>query len=122
MSPTVVCRQCGGPIASRQDLHVVGRALVPVHRACHAGWEAAQPWHQRGWLPMNRWTSLLAFNAVLVLVAVVAGSLRPEVPLRGVLPILAAANAWLLVGRLVSWRTVERHLPPRPRAPGAGHG
>lgn len=116
MSPTVACRHCGAPIASRSDLHVVGRALAPVHRACHAPWEAARPWHQRGWLPVNRWSSLLAFDALLLGVAAVASGLRPDVPLRGLLPVFAAANAWLLVGRLVSWRTVERHLPARPPA------
>lgn len=110
MRDPVPCRHCGDPVRTRGELLVVGRTLVPVHEGCLEDFEAGQPWHARA-RPWNRWSSLVTFNALMVAGIAVLGALRPDAPMREALVIVAVANAWLLVGRLVSYLSIERHVP-----------
>jgi hypothetical protein len=112
MSNAVLCRHCGEPVRSRGELLVVGRVLAPIHERCRASYEDGQPWHQRA-RPWNRWSSLVAFNAFMVVGIAVLGALRPDVPMGSAFVILGVANAWLLVGRVVSYVSIERHVPGR---------
>lgn len=112
MSKPVPCRHCGDPVRSRGELLVVGRTLTPIHERCRAAFEAGQPWHVRA-RPWNRWSSLVAFNAMMVGGIAVLGALRPGVPMGPAWTILGVANAWLLVGRVVSYLSIERHVPTR---------
>lgn len=112
MSRPVLCRHCGEPVRSRGELLVLGRAMVPVHAACRAAFDAGQPWHVRA-RPWNRWSSLLAFDALMVAGIAALGALRPDVPMRDAWIILGVANAWLLAGRTVSYLSIERHVPVR---------
>jgi hypothetical protein len=110
----VTCSHCGEPVLSRPDLLVLGRILAPVHLRCEAAFKAARPWYRREWA-MNRWSPFLAFNAGMLLLIAGLGALRPDVPLREAFVILAVANAWLLLGRIVAYVSLERHLPADPR-------
>lgn len=110
----ITCHQCHQPITSRETLAVVGRTLHPIHTGCRRAYAAAQPWYvSPGWA-VNRWQSFVAFNAVLVgtlaLFHVVVTPI-PATELRTVVLLLAAANAWLLVARLVCWFSIERRIP-----------
>lgn len=115
MPGQVTCRHCGRPVLSRRDLRVLGRVLAPVHAGCEAAFNAALPWYRREWA-LNRWSPFLAFNAGMLLLVAVLGAARPGVPLRGAFAVLAVANAWLLVGRVVAYASIERRLPAAPPA------
>ena len=110
----LACHHCGTPLATRADLRVAGRGLLPFHARCYDAYAAAQPWYRRPGWPLNRWRSLVLFNALLLALVLALHLLVTPVPpsrRAGLLGILALANGWLLLARLVSWRTVERHLP-----------
>ncbi|MBE9159981.1 hypothetical protein IQ265_24610 [Nodosilinea sp. LEGE 06152] len=123
MKHDIMCQHCGRPILSRQTLAVVGRGLHSIHRGCYAAYAARQPWYRKPGWPVNRWRSLLAFNALLL-----AGVLLLHLLVRpmagaewlGLWPLLLAINGWLLVARLVSYWSLERHLPRQ--APAAARG
>ncbi|WOD38932.1 hypothetical protein [Nodosilinea sp. E11] len=121
MPHQITCKHCGKPILSRQTLAVVGRSLQPIHRHCYAAYAAQQPWYrQPGW-PVNRWRSLLAFNAIVLLgVLLLHLFIRPLSISAGLglRPLLLAINGWLLVARLISYCSLERHLPWQERSSG----
>lgn len=112
-APPVVCQHCGRRIATREALSVVGRTLQPLHVGCYGGFAAAQPWYRKPGWPVNRWTSLLWFNLLLLGAVFVLTRLQPVAPerWRGLILLLVIPNVWLLAARLVSYRTLERHLP-----------
>ncbi|HYD55173.1 MAG TPA: hypothetical protein VEA99_21230 [Gemmatimonadaceae bacterium] len=111
---SIRCHHCGTLIASRAALRVGGRALLPLHATCYGAYAAAQPWYRHPGWPLNRWRSFVPFNALLLGPIVAVHLLVVPVPPRrwaGLAAILALANGWLLVGRLVSYRSLERYLP-----------
>lgn len=110
----IACRECGAAIASRECLAVAGRTLQPMHGDCLRAYAARQPWYRRPGWPVNRWGSLLRFDAVLLAAVLLlhlldAPALAARWPV--VVGLLLAANAWLLLARGVSWLSIERHLP-----------
>ncbi|MBE9109849.1 hypothetical protein IQ273_10545 [Nodosilinea sp. LEGE 07298] len=121
MTRDILCKHCSQPILSRQALAVVGRTLQPLHVRCYAAYAARQPWHQKPGWPINRWRSLLAFNALLLAGVILLHLLVSPLSVSewlGLRPLLLAINGWLLVARLVSYWSLERHLPqqePTPR-------
>ena len=110
----VRCAQCGTVVPTRAELRVGGHGLRPFHVACYGAHAAERPWYRHPGWPINRWRSFVPFNALLLaLIGVVHAFVEP-VPaprLAGALGLVLLANAWLLVGRLVSYRAYERHLP-----------
>ncbi|MBD1914736.1 MULTISPECIES: hypothetical protein [Cyanophyceae] len=114
MAHHVLCKHCGRSIHSRQTLAVVGRTLEPLHTSCYAAYAAQQPWYRKPGRPVNYWRSLLAFNALLMLgillLHLLVKPLTVSVGL-GLRPLLVVINAWLLVARLISYWSIERHLP-----------
>ena len=95
--------------------------LRPLHARCYDAYAASQPWFRKPGWPVNRWRSLLWLNALLIGMALALhltiAPLPPE--RRGGLAILwLVINAWLLVARLISYRTMERHLPARDEIAG----
>lgn len=112
----IACHHCGAPIRSRDALAVAGHALRPLHAGCYGAFAAARPWYRKPGWPVNRWRSLLPFNALLlglVLALHLAGAPVPPERRAGLAAILLAANAWLLAARAVSFVSIERHLPRR---------
>lgn len=114
MAHHILCKYCGQSIRSRQTLAVVGRTLEPLHTSCYAAYAAQQPWYRKPGWPVNRWRSLLAFNALLLLgillLHLLVKPLTGSVGL-GLRPLLVVINAWLLLARLISYWSIERHLP-----------
>jgi hypothetical protein len=118
MAHPIFCKYCGRSIRSRQTLAVVGRTLEPLHTSCYAAYAAQQPWYRRPGWPVNRWRSLLAFNALLLLgIFLLHLFVRPLAgPMGlGLRPLLVVINAWLLLARLISYWSIERHLPRQGR-------
>ncbi|MFQ4137286.1 hypothetical protein PGN35_013295 [Nodosilinea sp. PGN35] len=116
MAHPIRCKHCGQSIRSRQTLAVVGRTLEPLHNACYSAYAAQQPWYRKPGWPVNRWRSLLAFNALLLLGVLLLHLLvRPlsESTALGLRPLLLVINGWLLLARLISYWSIERHLPSR---------
>lgn len=114
MGREIACRQCGGPIASRAALAVAGQGMLPVHAGCYAAFAAARPWYRKPGWPVNRWRSLLPFNALLVGLVVVLHLVAGPIPGErwpGLGLILLVVNGWLVLARLVSYLSLERHLP-----------
>jgi hypothetical protein len=114
MQDRITCHHCGAPIVSRSTLAVGGRTLRPFHPTCFEPYSAQQPWHRKpGWL-VNRWRSLIQFNmlllAVVLVIHVVADPL-PQAQRFNVAALIVLVNAWLLLARLVSYLSTERHLP-----------
>ncbi|MBD0268635.1 MAG: hypothetical protein ICV77_10120 [Cyanobacteria bacterium Co-bin8] len=116
MKQGISCKYCGAPIRSRATLAVVGRGLQPLHTRCYPAYAAQQPWYRKPGWPVNRWRSLLPFNALLLsLVLALHFTVAPVAPSQwlGLGQLLLVVNAWLLVARLISYWSLERHLPPR---------
>ena len=116
---SIVCVHCGAPIVSRDTLAVAGHGLRPMHADCYAPHAAEQPWYRKPGWPVNRWSSLLWFNALLLGIVSVLHFLVEPIPeprLAGVGILLLIANSWQLIARLISYVRVERHLPPRADA------
>ena len=93
--------------------------LRPLHVDCRRAYAAAQPRYRKPGWPVNRWRSLLPFNAILLgPVVVLHLTVAPLQPGRGVglAAIFLVANGWLLVARAVSYGTFDRHLPRRADA------
>jgi hypothetical protein len=122
MKQNIVCKHCGTPIHSRQTLAVVGRGLQPLHKRCYKAYAAQQPWYSKPGWPVNRVRSHLYFNALLLLGIVLLHWLVKPIPASqwsGLGWLLLVINGWLLVARLVSYLSLERHLPPHEKtAPG----
>ena len=106
----IACHHCGAPIRSRDALAVAGHALRPLHAGCYDAFAAARPWYRKPSWPVNRWRSLLAFNALLLALHLAGASVAPE-RRAGLAAILLTANAWLLLARALSYWSLERHLP-----------
>jgi hypothetical protein len=113
----VVCRECSQPVLRRADLDIVGQALVPLHARCREKYATNQPQFLRS-LPINRLSSWVAFNAlivagivVLILVARILVVRAPPVPLEGLIYLFALFNGGMLVSRGIAWYSIERHLP-----------
>lgn len=114
MAHHILCKHCRRSIRSRQTLAVVGRSLEPLHTFCYAAYAAQQPWYRKPGWPVNRWRSLLAFNALLLLgVLLLHLFVRPLSVSTGLglRPLLLVINGWLLVARLISYGSIERYLP-----------
>lgn len=110
MASPVLCKECGQAIQHRRDLYVLGRNLAPVHGACQPAFNRKQPWYLKSWA-LNRWPSLIAFNALLLVMSVGLLAMRPWVSLQGLAPIFVAVNLWLLVGKAICYSSMERYLP-----------
>jgi hypothetical protein len=85
------------------------------HAGCYPAHAARQPWYRRPSWPVNRWRSLLPFNALLLgLVLGLHLLVTPIAPQRwlGLGLLLLLVNGWLMAARLISYLTIERHLPP----------
>jgi hypothetical protein len=87
-----------------------------MHTGCYAAYAADQPWYRKPGWPVNRWTSLVSFNALLL--ALVLGvhwfvKPIPEPRWPGLALLLLIVNAWQLLARLISYVSLERQLPPR---------
>ncbi len=113
---TIRCRHCGEPIVSREEMLVVGQTLAPIHVGCRAEFDAGRPWYLRPSWPVNRWSSVLRFNGILL--ALILGLHFTIAPLPddawgGLAVILALANGSHLLARLVSYFGIERHVPSR---------
>jgi len=111
---TIRCHHCGRPIATRDELRVAGRLLRPFHAACHAEHSAAARWYRRPGWALNRWTSFLRFDALLLALLAIGHLLVRPIPAagwKGIGGLLLLANAWLLLARAVSYWSLERHLP-----------
>lgn len=120
MKCDILCKHCGQPILSRQTLAVVGRALQPLHGRCYAAYATQQPWYRKPGWPVNRWRSLLAFNALLLVGVLMLHLLVRPMSMSewlGLRPLLLVINGWLLVARLVSYWSLERHLPQQKPVP-----
>ena len=114
MHPTILCVQCGRAVTARSDLAVGGRWLQPLHSACYREYAAAQPWYRKPGWPVNRWRSLLWFILLVAGFALLLHlTIAPLAPSRvgGLALILAIVTGWQLIGRLLSYLTLERHLP-----------
>ena len=93
--------------------------LVPLHAGCYSRYAAAQPWYRRPGWPVNRWSSLLWFNLLLLgLVLPLHWFVAPIAPgrLAGFAVLLAFIVGWQLLARLVSYVSLERHLPAQAPA------
>ncbi len=114
MDASVLCTHCQGPIPSRAELVVAGHGLRPFHAACYPMHSATQPWYRKPSWPVNRWRSLIPFNLLILgIIAVVHFAITPvpEGRVSGLVLIVAIANVWLLLAKLVSYVSIERHLP-----------
>lgn len=114
----LACHHCGQPIRSRETLAVAGRLLLPLHTTCYRDHARQQPWYRRPGLPINRWRSFFVFNGGLLAFALLLHLLVQPVPaerLPGLAGLLLAPALWLLLARLVSYLSLERHLPRTER-------
>ncbi|MEJ7932315.1 hypothetical protein WG922_20245 [Ramlibacter sp. AN1015] len=111
----VLCAGCGEPIRRRADFSIGGRVLKPMHNRCYRLHSEQLPWLRKPGWPINRLFSWVAFNALLLAVLLVGATIAGGVPDQRIfgepLIILACFNAWLLVGRLLSYWSYERHIP-----------
>ncbi len=113
MRPLILCAECGAPIEHRADLVVGGRMLRSFHVPCYTRYSAAQPWYRKPGWPMNRWRSLAWMNLLMLGLVLLLDRVAPidRARLPGLLLLLAIINGWQLVGRFISYRSVERHVP-----------
>ena len=109
MPAQVQCTVCSKPIQKRRDLVVAGKSISPFHRSCFSGGQARVTVWTAG-PPLNGlsfWVALAALATLWFGLPELLDTLEPR-PLHLLLAFVGSA---LVAMRLLSWITVERHVP-----------